>query len=215
MAASAVSAGASILSGIVGGKGAKKAAKAQVAAYQQGIDEQRRQFDTTQANFAPYQAAGTKGLGGLLDLVGLNGADTQGAAINGLKSSPGFTSLYDTGQDTILQNAAATGGLRGGNTQNSLAQFGSGLLSTVIQQQLANYGGLVNTGVGANNTVGSLGAQSANQIAGLLGDQGQARSAGIIGKASAMQGMIQSLGSFGSQAGGLNSATGKMNGIGW
>lgn len=172
----------SLFNGISGGKAAKKAAQTQSEAYQKGIDEQHRQFDTTQANFKPYQDAGGKGLSGLLDLLGLNGNQTQGLAIDGLKSSPAFTSLYNTGSDTILQNAAATGGLRGGNTQNSLANFGSNLLSTVIQQQLGSLGGLVNTGVGAVNSVGGFGQQTANNVAGLLGAQGNAQATGILSR---------------------------------
>lgn len=206
-AASAISAGASLLSGIVGGKGADKAAKTQAAAYQKGIDEQQREFGITQQNFAPYLAAGNKSLSSVMDLLGLNGADTQGTAIGTLKGSPAFTSLYNTGQDTILQNASATGGLRGGNTQSSLANFGSGLLSTVIQNQLSNLGGLVSTGAGATGNLGGLAQNNANAVSNLLGQQGSAQSAGILGQTQALQGIINSLGSFGSQAG--------KGGVGW
>ena len=211
MAASIASLGSSILSGIVGGKGADKAAKTQVAAYQKGIDEQHAEFSQTQANFAPFLQSGTKaltGTGGLMDLIGLNGNDSQGSAYDALKASPAFTSLYGTGQDTILQNAAATGGLRGGNTQNSLANFGSSLLSTVIQQQLGNLGGLVNTGTGAANSLGSFGQQSTQNVTNLLGQQGQAQATGILGQTAALQGIFNSLGSFGK-------AAGSGGGVGW
>jgi hypothetical protein len=214
-AASALGAGSSILSGITGGKAAKEAAKTQAAAYQKGIDEQHRQFDVTQANFQPYQQAGTQGLSGIMGLLGLNGNDTQEQAIASLKASPAFTSLYNTGQDTILQNAAATGGLRGGNTESSLANYGSGLLSQVIQQQLAGYGGLASTGVGATNSLAGFGQQTSNNVSNLLGQQGQASASGTLGQAAALQGIFKSLASFGSQAGGLNPNTGKANGIGW
>lgn len=213
LAAAGITAGASILSGITGGKGAKKAAETQAAAYQKGIDEQRRQFDTTQANFAPYQQAGTKALPGILDLLGINGNDAQSAAIGGLKNGAGFTSLYNTGADTILQNAAATGGLRGGNTQNSLANFGSSLLSTVIQQQLGSLGGLVNTGVGAANSLGSFGQQSANQVSDLLGKQGGANATAAAAPYAALQGIISQLGGqFGTKApsADLNSAAQRL-----
>jgi hypothetical protein len=201
-AAAGISAGASILSGITGGKAAKEAAKTQAAAYQKGIDEQHRQFDTTQANFAPFLQAGTGALGATQGLLGLQGNDAQQSAIDALKASPGFTSLYNTGQDTILQNAAATGGLRGGNTQSSLAQFGSGLLGQVIQQQLSNYGGLISTGAGATNNLANFGQQTANNVSNSLGQQGQANASGILGSAAALQGIFKSLGSFGSDAAG-------------
>lgn len=197
-AAAGISAGASILSGITGSKGAKKAADVQAAAYQKGIDEQHNEFATTQANFAPYLQGGGKALASVLDLLGLNGGTAQGSSIDALKASPGFTSLYNTGSDTILQNASATGGLRGGNTQSSLANFGSSLLSTVIQGQLSNLGGLVNVGSGAAGSLGTLGQQNASAVSTLLGQQGSAQSTGILGQTAAMTGMINSLGSIGS-----------------
>lgn len=210
MAAQAISAGASILSGIVGGKGADKAAKTQAAAYQKGIDEQHAEFAQTQANMAPFLQGGTQALtgdNGLLALLGLSGNDKQGSAIDALKASPAFTSLYNTGSDTILQNAAATGGLRGGNTQNSLAQFGSNTLATVIQNQLSNLGGLVNVGSGTAGQLGVLGQQNASAVSGLLGQQGNAQATGILGQTAATQGIINSLGSFAS--------SGAKNGVTW
>lgn len=209
MAAAAVALGGSLLSGITGGKGAKKAAEIQAASYQKGIDEQHRQFDVTQANEAPYLAAGGQGLSGLLELLGLGGSGLKGqqSAIDALKASPEFTSQYGTGQDTILQNAAATGGLRGGNTQNSLAQFGSGLLAQVIQSRLGNLGGLASMGSGTAGTLGQLGQQNANSISTLFGQQGTAQANGVLGQTAAMQGIFNSLGSFGSQA--------ANHGIGW
>ncbi|QDZ07452.1 hypothetical protein FPZ24_08135 [Sphingomonas panacisoli] len=205
MATAAISAGASILSGILGGKGAKKAAQAQAAAIQAGVDEQRRQFDTTQTNMAPYLQAGTgalNGQGGLLDLLGMNGNDAQGAAIAALKASPQFTSQYDTGLDAINQSAAATGGLRGGNTALAQSNFGAGLLNTVLGQQIGNVGGLVQLGSGTANSLGQLGQNNANSISQLLSNKGGAQAAGILGQTNATTGMIRDLGSiFGSSGG--------------
>ncbi len=197
-AAAGISAAGSILGGITGGKGARKAAKTTAAAYQKGINEQARQFNVTQENFSPYLQAGQRGLASYLDLLGLNGGDTQQSAISALQQSPQFTSLYDTGADTILQNAAATGGLRGGNTQNSLARFGSELLNQVIQQQLGNYGGLISTGSGSTSQLGQLGQQNNSAISGLLGQQGQAQAAGAAGQAAAWQSAINGLTKIGS-----------------
>lgn len=181
----ALSVGSSLLSGITGGKGAKKAAAAQAAAYQKGIDEQRREFDASQQRFQPYNDFGLASMGSLSDLLGLNGGDKQGSAIDALKSSPGFTSRYNTGADTILQNAAATGGLRGGNVQNSLANFGSNLLGDVYNQQVGNLTNGVGIGSGTVTTLGQLGQNNANSIAQLLGQQGNAQASGILGQTNA------------------------------
>lgn len=218
MAAQAIGAGTSLLSGIVGGKGAKKAAQIQADAYQKGIDEQHRQFDTTQANFAPFLGAGQNALSGanggsgLLDFLGLSGNDKQQAAYDSLRQSPAFTSLYNTGQDTILQNNAATGGLRGGNTQNSLANFGSNLLGTVLNQRLGDLGNLVNVGVGSANSLGSLGQQNANSVSTLLGQQGGAQAQASTAWLAALQGTLNQIG------GNVGSGSGALSGIkgaGW
>lgn len=183
--APAISAGGSLLSGVLGGKGAKKAAEAQAAAYQKGIDEQSREFDATQARFKPYNDFGLASMGQLSDFLGLNGNDKQGSAIDALKQSPAFTSLFNTGQDTILQNAAATGGLRGGNTQNSLANFGANLLGQVEQNQIGNLTNGVGIGSGTVTTLGNLGQQNANSISQLLAQQGNAQASGILGQTNA------------------------------
>lgn len=194
--AAGISAGGSLLSGVIGGKGAKKAAQAQAQAIQQGIAEQQRQFNITQQNEAPFLQAGTTALdgpNGLMALLGLSGNDAQGGAIDSLKNSPLFTSQYGTGMDAILQNASATGGLRGGNTQNSLAQFGSGLLASVLQNQVGNLSGLVGTGANAAAGLGSLGQQNANAVSGLLTQQGNANASGVLGQATAATSTINDL----------------------
>lgn len=176
---------ASLLGAVIGGKGAKKAAQQQAQAYQQGIDEQRREFDASQARFKPYSDFGLASMGSLSDLLGLNGNDKQGISIDALKQSPGFTSRYNTGVDTILQNGSATGGLRGGNIQNSLANFGSGLLGDVYNTQVGNLTNGVGIGSGTVTTLGNLGQQNANQISSLLGQKGGAQAAGTLGQANA------------------------------
>lgn len=187
--AAAIPAIGSLFNGITGKGAAKKAQAAQTAAINAAIGEQRRQYDQTRTDNMPFLQAGQSALGGdngILALLGLSGGDAQGKAIDLLKQSPGFTSLYGTGQDTILQNAAATGGLRGGDTQNSLANFGSSLLASVIERQLSNLGGLANMGAGTAGNLGALGQSSANQIGGLLTNQGQVQASGILGR-QAMQ----------------------------
>ena len=194
VATALVSGGLSLLSGMLGGKGAKKAAQAQAQAIQQAIAEQRRQDDQSRTDFMPFLNAGTGALGQVQGLLGLSGGDLQSQLIEGLRGSPAFTSRYDTGVDTILQNAAATGGLRGGNTQSSLANFGSSLLADVIQQQLGNLGGLVNIGSGTAQNLGALGQDSANSISQLLTAQGNARAGGILGQAGALGRTLNDLG---------------------
>lgn len=195
IAAAGISAGASLLSGITGGKAAKSAAKIQADAYKQGVAEQRNEFNTVQANNQPYMQAGGKGLDSLMTLLGLNGNNGQQSAIDALKASPLFTSQYGTGVDTILQNASATGGLRGGNTQNSLADFGSKLLSSVIQNQIGNYGGLVNVGQAAASGTNAGALQTGANISNLLAQQGQAGATSALQQGALTNQTINGVGS--------------------
>lgn len=165
-------------------KATGKAADAQVQAAQLGVDESRRQFDALQQLLAPYVQGGLKGLGGQLDLAGLNGAGAQQSAITALQNSPQFTSALQKGENSILQNASATGGLRGGNTQAALAQFSPALLSATINDQYNRLGGLTELGQNSAAGVGKAGLQTGNQVAQLLQQQGSAQSGGILGQAA-------------------------------
>ncbi|MEN9885556.1 MAG: hypothetical protein RL758_134 [Pseudomonadota bacterium] len=181
--------------GLVGGilssrsqsKAADSASAAQVASTEAGIAENRRQFDAIQALLQPYVTGGTGALGQQQTLLGLSGADAQAQAIQALQNSPQFTSLLQQGENSILQNASATGGLRGGNTQAALAQFSPALLSATINDQYNKLGGLASMGLGAATQTGNFGQASTNNVTNLLQQQGSA----LAGNALA-QGKIQS-----------------------
>lgn len=190
--AAGISAVGSILGGITGGKGAAKAARIQAKAYKQGLAQQQAQFDVTQKNVSPWIQGGDSALQQILTLLGIGGGDQQGA-IDALKASPLFTSLYNTGSDTILQNASATGGLRGGNTQNSLANFGSSLLAQVIQNQLANLGGVSGLGESAATGLGQISQQNSNAQSQAYGQIGNANATAAAAPYAALQGIIGQL----------------------
>lgn len=172
---------------------AQSAANTQAAASQQGIAEQRRQFDYIQNLLAPFVSAGNSALTGQMNLAGLNGADAQQTAINLLTRSPAYTSLLQQGENSILSNASATGGLRSGNTQTALAQYSPQLLSQLIQQQYQNLGGL--TSIGQNSAVGAgASAQgTGNAITQLLQQQGAALAGGQIAQGNAAANNASSL----------------------
>lgn len=175
-----------VVGGITGSgaaaEGAQQAAQTQAASSQAAIDEQKRQFDAIVKLLEPYVKAGTDALGAQQDILGLGGATKQQQAINALQGSPTFQALTRQGENAILQNAAATGGLRGGNTQAALAQFRPALLNQQIQQQLANLGGLTNIGQASAAGQASAGQASAANIGSLLQQQGAALAGGQIAK---------------------------------
>lgn len=173
---------------------ASTAADAQTAASQAGIDEQRRQFDQIQQLLSPFVTAGTGALGAQQNLLGTNGASAQQSAISGIQSSPQFQALQQQGNDAILANASATGGLRGGNTQGALAQFSPALLSQLIDQQYSRLGGMTNLGQNAAAGVGNAGLSTGNQITSLLGQQGSAQAGAALAAGKANSQMYNTIG---------------------
>jgi hypothetical protein len=107
--------GTAVVSGYFANEAAEDAADAQIEGSEAGIAENRRQFDLVQELLSPYTQAGVGSLIAQEDILGLNGPEAQQAAISSIESSPEFTSLIKQGEEAILQNASATGGLRGGS----------------------------------------------------------------------------------------------------
>lgn len=150
-----------------------------------------------QETLTPVTDYGRGTLGGQLDILGINGADKQQAAYDSIQSSPAFTSLTKTGENAILQNASATGGLRGGNTQAALAQFRPALLAQLIDAQFAKLGGITSMGQNAAAGVGNAGMNTGNNVTNLLQQQGAAQAGAALanGRANAN--------AFGALGGGL------------
>ena len=231
-AAAAVLGGSQILGSILGANAARSAASTQARAaeagqetqrqmFEQGQETQRQMFERTQEILRPYVQAGEAQLptlGGYttagpqaferqLDLAGLRGPQAQQAAIEQVRTQPRFGALTQAGEEAILANASATGGLRGGNTQNALARFRSDLLADEIEREYARFGGLTAFGQGVSQNLAQMGQASAANvgtaalqtgqsiaslqgaagqgIAALQGAAGAARAGGTLGSAAA------------------------------
>jgi hypothetical protein len=115
-----------------------------------------------------------------MGLVGLNGTAAQQTALNALLSGPEYTTALDQGEEAILQNASATGGLRGGNVNNSLSRFRADLLASTFANQFGRLGQITNIGQNAAAGTGAQASASANAISDLLQQQGAARAGGQI-----------------------------------
>lgn len=185
--------GGALISSSAQSGAANTAADAQTAASQAGIAQQNQQFAAVQAALAPYQNAGASAIGQQGNLIGLNGNTAQQQAIDALQASPGYTSALQAGNNNILQNASATGGLRGGNTQAALAQFAPALLSSQINDQYNRLGGLTSLGQNAAAGVGNAGIQTGNQVTNLLQQQGAASAGAALAGGRATAGAVNSI----------------------
>ncbi|MDP4360547.1 hypothetical protein QR510_28385, partial [Escherichia coli] len=80
----------------------------------------------------------------------------------------------------VLQNASATGGLRGGDTQRGLADFGADTMARVYDDLYAKLFGVAGLGLGAQGTVAGAGAGRADAVTGLIGNIGSAKATGAL-----------------------------------
>lgn len=179
--------GATLVSGLAQADAAQSAAETQAGASAAGIAEQRRQFDVVQKLLEPYVTGGTKAFEQQQALVGVQGPESQRAAIAALEQGPAFQALQKQGENALLQQASATGGLRGGNVQAALAQFRPQLLSQLIEQQYGQLGGLAKYGQASAAGTGAAAQETGSNVAQLLAAQGAAQAGGQLaaGKAFA------------------------------
>lgn len=174
--------------------GANKQASAAAAAGDQvaasnaaAIAEQRRQFQVMRKLMKPYVNSGKKGLTGMMNLSGMNGRKAQQKSINGVERSAEFKTLLANGEEAILANAAATGGLRGGNTQAALMEYRPELLNSLINQKYQRLSGIATMGQNSAAGVGTNAMNMANNIGQIQQGTGQA-----LGQSTLAQGQAWS-----------------------
>jgi len=137
------------------------------------------------AQLNPYTQAGSAALAQQQNILGLNGANAQGDAYAQIQGSPAFQAMGKAGQDAILAQASATGGVRGGNTQGALAQFGTQNLANLMQQQYSQLGGLSNMGYGAAGAQGNMLYNAGVTQGGYQQDLGAIKAGSILGQQQA------------------------------
>lgn len=191
----AAAVGGAYLSSQASKSAASDAADAQTQSSDAAIAQQNKQFEALQALLKPYTEAGTGALTAQQNLLGLNGNDAQSTAISGIQNGSNYQLLNQAGQNSVLQNAAATGGIRGGNVQSSLANYSSNLLNSLVQQQYSNLGGITSLGQNAAAGVGNAGMSNASQVSSLLQSQGSANAASALASGQANSQLYSSLGS--------------------
>lgn len=187
--------GSAVIGGYVQSRSASRAADAQTNASNADIAQRNQQFEAIQKLLQPYVTAGTGALDAQQTLLGLKGGAAQGAAINQLEGSPQFQALLRNGENALLQNASATGGLRGGNTQAALAQFRPAMLSQLIADQFTRLGGITSLGQNAAAGVGNAGMQTSNGISNALQAQGAAQAGLALANGNAISGIVNGVGS--------------------
>jgi hypothetical protein len=185
-----VVAGSQLIGGAIQSRSAGRAADAQSEAAQRGIDEQRRQFDAVRELLKPYVDVGLPALEQQKALIGLGGPEAQRQAISAIETGELFQARARQGEEALLQNASATGGLRGGNIQGALGQFRPAMLQAEIDRQYGRLAGLTTLGQQSAAGVGTAGIQTGARISGLEGDIGSAQAGGELASGRALSGVF-------------------------
>jgi hypothetical protein len=181
--AAVLGAGASIYSGSKASKAQKQAADASVA-------EQRRQYDTTRADFAPWREAGSGALGLLSRAYGINGGTPDMTAFT---TSPGYQFRLNEGLRATERQASSRGLLRSGAAQKALLRYGEGQAAGEFGDwwnRLAGVAGLGQAGVSGTAAAGS---NAANNISQALTAGGNARASSYANTGSAINSGINNV----------------------
>jgi hypothetical protein len=182
-----------VTAGVVGVAGAvaqdragSRAASAQNRASRDAIANEKDQFAQIQQLLAPYVEAGDKSTEAQLALLGLLGDGEQRKSILNVQNGFEYQTLLKQGEEAILQNASATGGLRGGNTQKALSEFRPQLLNQLINERFGKLGDLAGRGQAAAAGQANLQGQSSANVSQLLGSIGQANAGRAIAGGNAI-----------------------------
>jgi hypothetical protein len=152
---------------------------------QLGIDEINKQFGLTESAFAPTIASGQGAFDQQAALSGALGPEAQKAAFANFQASPGQQFLQQQGEKALLRNAAATGQLGGGRTQQALQEQAIGLAQQDFANQFSRLGNVAGQGLTLQSQLGGLRQGLGTNIANLRGGIGQAQGDALLGNAQA------------------------------
>lgn len=163
----------SLAAGAIAAKGATSAAGTQARAADAATDEQRRQYDQTREDMAPWRAAGEGALGNLLNPQ------------ESFQSSPGYGYALDQSEQALMRQRSATGGLASGNTLAALQNNAIGLANQDYGNWWNQQMGLAGVGQNATNQLAAIGQNTASNIGNTMMASGAAQASGIQGSANA------------------------------
>ncbi len=229
--AGALGAGATVASGALGASAASNAASTQANAAesvaqqqaqeaQNALNFQEKEWNTQQANLAPWLSAGKQGLAQLQGLLGTPGqgllAPFTPPTLAQAEQYPGYQFGLQQSEGALQNSAAAQGSLESANTQEALSKFAQNYaqndysnvynqaFNTFESNQLNQFNRLAAlSGVGqqAGTTLGQQGQAAAQNTGNIMltagAQQGQdlqnaaaAMASGYIGGANAWSGAL-------------------------
>lgn len=160
--------------GIIGSLTGSDAADAAKKASGQVMAGQRQARNYLQDYYAPMQGQKTEANQMLAGFYGLDGGDPN-AMYQSVMQSPQYGQMINAGEQGVLRNASATGGMRGGNVQRSLANNSQNVLNSMVNQRVQGLQGFANRNTGEND------------IANIMMQMGQTQGQGTTAAAQSRQ----------------------------
>jgi hypothetical protein len=199
-------AGVGVLNAAVSSKAAKDASSAQSGASAESIAEQRRQYDLSRADLAPYREAGAAAIPRMRDLLGIGSGEFTPEQI--MQSDPGYQFRLDQGNKAIENAARARGMYYSPATVKELLRYGQDYSSGEYGNIYNRLAGISGTGQTATTTGAGLGANYAGNVGNLLTGAANARGAAGIGAANAWGNAFSNIGNYFAQQQSLNKILG-------
>lgn len=195
--AALIGAGGSIISGITGGKGAKKAAQAQQQAAQQQIAAQQATLSQLTALNQPSITRGNEAGSLYGSLVGVGDPASGAAALQTFRNATGYQDLLREGLGSVNANAYARGMGDSGATLKALQSRGAQIANGSFQQYLGNLGTLINAGTQAAGNVSGVTQNVTNNISGIMQNAADAKSNSALAAAANWGNTFQNLANLG------------------
>ena len=139
----------------------------------------------------------------------LSGAQGQEAFNQAFINSPVQQFIREQGEQSRINQAAATGGVGGGAIQQELTRFGQGLAGTQLQQQIQNLGALSGQGLQAAGQQGQFLSQAGQQQGQLASTNAQLGTQANIASAANRLGAARGQASLFGQGAGLQFGAGQ------
>jgi hypothetical protein len=199
-----ISAGGSLLGGLLGSSASGNAASEQAGASRYAADLQKQMFDTQNAQQAPYREAGYTALN---DIGGLKSYLQKQFTPQDFSAGidPGYAFRLQQGQEATNRMANMGGGVLSGNALKGQEDYTQGLASQEygnafnrfqtqrnnIFNTLASIAGLGQTSLGQTTNASTT---AAGNIGSNIANAGAATAGGIVGSANALTGGLQNAG---------------------
>lgn len=197
IAPAGIAAAGSLLGGITGGKGAKKAAKIQQQTTREQIAANNANRDFLTNLSQPNLDRGNWAGGIYAGLLGQGDATAAREAQETWRGSTGYQDLLKTGLDSINANAYARGLGDSGATMKALQAKGMALADQNQQTYLANLGNLIQTGNSAIGNIAGVATQATQANSGALQAGADASSNAALASSGAWQQALRNLTNIG------------------